>query len=578
LPRSIEVNVEDGVLVEFTYLVVMAAVVGALATLLRQPLIVGFIVVGVAAGPSGLDVLGDTEAWDLLSVAGISILLFVVGLRLDLDEVRDTGVVALIVGSAQVVVTFGAGLAVSLALRMDLVSALYVAIALTFSSTIIVVKLLSDKREIDSLHGRISVGILIVQDLLVVAVMIAVSAVGVEGDGDTLRLGLEVVLKGALMVVGLAIAMRWFIHPLFSVLGRSQELLVLGAIAWAMSFAVLGEELGFSTEVGAFLAGISLASTRFRDAIGGRLVSLRDFMLLFFFVTLGASLDLSLLGSQLGMAIVLASFVLLGKPLIVMGVMGMMGYRARTGFLAGLTLAQISEFSLILGTLGLGVGHIDEDTLALITLVGLITIAVSAYGISYSHAIYDLVAPALGRFERADPRRETNIQSHERAEIVVLGIGRFGGEILQRLVDRGRRTMGIDFDPQVVRFWEARGIQVKYGDAEDPELYNSIPLSASWVVSTLPTLHANRHLMEVLRERGYRGRLALTAHRRAVADAMTNAGADLVLVPFAEAAVQAADYLCGDEAHPHGYTSRWIEPATGEESIGDVDGRDGGLV
>lgn len=565
----------DGILVEFTYLVVLAATIGAVATLLRQPLVVAFIVVGVAVGPSGLDVLGDTEAWDLLSVAGISILLFVVGLRLDLDEVRDTGVVALVVGTAQVIVTFGAGFALALALRMDVISALYVAIALTFSSTIIVVKLLSDKREIDSLHGRISVGVLIVQDLLVVAVMIAISAVGVEGgegDASALRLGLEVVLKGALMVLGLAVVMRWLVEPLFSLLGRSQELLVLGAIAWAMSLAVIGEELGFSTEVGAFLAGISLASTRFRDAIGGRLVSLRDFMLLFFFVTLGASLDLSLLGSQVGLAILLALFVLVGKPLIVMSVMGVMGYRARTGFLAGVTLAQISEFSLILGTLGLGVGHIDEDTLALITLVGLITIAVSAYGISYSHWIYDQLSPALGSFERTDPHRESDDHA-DRAhpEIIVLGLGRFGGEILQRLTDRGRRTMGIDFDPQVMRFWEGRGIHVKYGDAEDPELYNSIPLSASWVVSTLPTMHANRQLMDVLRGRGYLGRFALTAHRRSVADSMSLAGADLVLVPFAEAAVQAADYICGTEVDTLGYTSRWIDPGTGKESLVDPD-------
>ncbi|MEX2032643.1 MAG: NAD(P)-binding protein, partial [Dehalococcoidia bacterium] len=204
---------------------------------------------------------------------------------------------------------------------------------------------------------------------------------------------------------------------------------------------------------------------------------------------------------------------------------------------------------------------------------------ISTYLILYSHTIYDRLAPALAIFERANPHREAVAHdNYQSPDVVVLGLGRFGGEILQRLVDRGRRTMGIDFDPQVVRFWEERGIDVKYGDAEDPELYASIPLSASWVVSTLPTLHANRHLMEVLRERGYQGRLALTAHRRTVADAMTQAGADLVLVPFAEAAIQAADYISGDEVLPAGYTSRWIEPATGEESLDGLDPFDSGLV
>ena len=556
-------SLHDGILVEFTYLVLLAAGVGAISTLLKQPLIVGFIVVGVAAGPSSLDILSDTDAWELLSLTGISILLFVVGLRLDLDEIRSTGPVALLTGLGQVAFTSAVGYVLAQLLGFGIVASIYIAVALTFSSTIIIVKLLSDKREIDSLHGRIALGFLIVQDIVVVLVMIAISALGVDGEVDPVREGIAVVPKGAGLVAGIAIAMRWLVRPLFGLLARSQELLVLGAIAWAMSIAVLGEFLGFSTEVGAFLAGISLASTRFRDAIGNRLVSLRDFLLLFFFVTLGASLDLSLLSTQLVPAILLSLFVLIGNPIIVMLIMGMMGYRSRTGFLAGLTVAQISEFSLILGALGVGVGHIDEETLALITLVGIMTIGISTYMILYSHPIDDRIAPLLDIFERKIPHREEG--EHEtvlRPEVVVLGLGRFGGELLQRLVDRQKRVMGIDFDPQVVKFWEARGITVRYGDAEDPEVYSGIPTNVDWVISTLPTLHANMHLMDVLRGRGYRGRFALTAHRKSVAEALTAAGADLVLVPFAEAAAHAATYIAGEEADLEEHTALWLDPVS----------------
>lgn len=137
--------------------------------------------------------------------------------------------------------------------------------------------------------------------------------------------------------------------------------MMLFAIAWGVSLAALGEALGFSKEVGGFLAGISLTSTPYREAIGSRLVSIRDFLLLFFFLGLGAQLDMSRLGLQVWPAIVLSLFVLIGNPLIVMIIMGLMGYRARTGYLAGLTVAQISEFSLILGALGVSLGHIDDS-------------------------------------------------------------------------------------------------------------------------------------------------------------------------------------------------------------------------
>jgi len=559
----------DGILVEFAYVLVLATIGGGIAILLRQPLIIAFIAVGILVGPTSFNLISTSDAWDLLAAIGISLLLFVVGLRLDLEEIRATGPVALITGLGQVIFTSVIGFGLALGLGLDVVPSIYVAVALTFSSTIIIVKLLSDKREIDSLHGRIAVGFLIVQDLVVVLVMIAISALAV-GDADPVREGILVVIKGIGMVAAVALAMRFVVPPLFGLLARSQELLVLGAIAWAMALAVAGEQLGFSTEVGAFLAGISLASTRFRDAIGQRLISLRDFLLLFFFVTLGAGLDLSILGDQLLPAILLSLFVLLGNPLIVVILMVLMGYRARTGFLAGLTVAQISEFSLILASLGLSVGHIDEDVVALITLVGLITIGTSTYLILYSHVIWERLSPLLSRLEREVPYRETESDlQRQRANVVILGLGRFGGALARRLVETEHSVLAIDFDPAVVRTWAAEGITVRYGDVEDPELYESLPLDADWIVSSLPTLSTNLHLLEVLRWRGYHGKVALTAHTEHAARVLTEHAADLVLVPFVEAAAHAAAYITGEERldYAHEHAPIWtatIEPVDNE--------------
>ncbi|MEX2099882.1 MAG: cation:proton antiporter family protein [Acidimicrobiia bacterium] len=540
---------------EFTALLLVAALVGALATVLRQPLIVAFIAVGLIVGPSALGLITDAEVWELLSTVGISLLLFVVGLRLDLDEIRETGPVALLTGLGQVLFTSAVGYAIAIGIGLSPVAALYVAVALTFSSTIIIVKLLSDKREIDALHGRIAVGFLIVQDLVVVIAMIGISAIGAgageagANDASPLRDGLLVVGKGALFVATLALLMRFATAPIFGVLARSPELLVLGAIAWATLFAAGAETLGFSREVGAFLAGVALASTPYRDAIGARLVSMRDFLLLFFFVTLGASLDLSLLGTQILPAIAFSAFVLIGNPVIVMLIMGLMGYRKRTGFLAGLTVAQISEFSLILAALGLSLGHIEEDTMALITLVGLVTIGLSTYLILYSHQIYDRLAPWLEVFERKVPAREMRHDDDDtaRAEVIVFGLGRYGGELMQRLTDAGVRVMGVDFDPGAVRNAVRRGLHARFGDAEDPELPQTLGLrSAEWVVSALTGVPINLAVLRAMRAHGFRGRIALTAHSEREARSLEQAGADLVLRPFVDAAAQAAVLIGGE--------------------------------
>lgn len=541
--------VVESVFYEITALLLLAVVVGALAVRLRQPLILAFIAVGIAASPTGLAWGGTREQVELLATLGISLLLFVVGLKLDFTLIRSLGPVALATGLGQVIFTSVLGYVIALALGMDHIPAVYVAVALTFSSTIIIVKLLSDKREIDSLHGRIAVGFLIVQDILVVVAMIGLSALGVasatEGSAGTALLA--VALKGAGLLIVLGLLMRYVLPRLLHHLARSTELLVLAGIAWAITLAALGDYLGFSKEVGAFLAGVSIASTPYRESISTRLVSLRDFLLLFFFVGLGAQIDLPSLGAQIIPATVLSLFVLIGNPLIVMAIMGFMGYRRRTGLLAGLTVAQISEFSLILGALGVSLGHIDRDTLGLITLVGLVTIGLSTYMILYSHPLYERLAPYLGIFERAMPYRERNLDDGVHplaADVILFGLGRYGGNLAHQLRAQGVTVLGVDFDPQAVREWQRQGWSAQYGDAEDPEFPAALPLAeARWVVSTVPQLDAGLALLHALRQHDFRGRAALTAHTEQDAQQLRQKGAERVFMPFADAAQQAAETI-----------------------------------
>ncbi len=416
---------------------------GFVGLLARQPLIVAFIAVGVLAGPDVLGFATSTSFIETLSQLSIAVLLFLVGLKLDVSLAVSLGRVAIATGLGQVGFTAVVGFGICLGLGLDVVSAVYVSIALTFSSTIIIVKLLSDKQEIDALHGKVALGFLIVQDIFVVLCMVVLSAIGIGAGGETGSiLDVMFVFGGGLAMVGLVgVFIRYLADPLLGLMSRSPELLVIFAVGWAAGFAAIGDAIGLGKELGGLLAGASFASTQFREAIGSRLASLRDFLLLFFFIHLGAALDLSTLGAQVGPAIVLSLFVLIGNPLIVMAIMGYMGYRKRTGFLAGLTVAQISEFSLIFMAMGISIGHVGNDAMGLVTLVGLVTITLSVYMITWSHHLYGWLEPYLGRFERDHAFREETQggTTGPGYDFVIFGLGRYGSKIGQRLWPRATR-------------------------------------------------------------------------------------------------------------------------------------------
>ncbi|WP_299442920.1 cation:proton antiporter family protein [uncultured Rhodospira sp.] len=555
------------VFLEFSIILLFSTLIGAVGLLLRQPLIVSFIAAGILAGHSVLGLVQSEEQIRVLAEFGIALLLFVVGLKLDLGLIRTVGGVALITGLGQVVFTSVIGFVLCLGLGFEPLPSMYIAVALTFSSTIIIVKLLSDKGEIDALHGRIALGFLIVQDIVVVLVMIVLSSMGArEGatatDPGLISSLLMIVVKGGLFLAVVAAFMRWLAEPILRRLAESAELLVLFAVAWAVVLASVGEVMGFSKEMGAFLAGVSLASTHYREAIGARLVSLRDFLLLFFFIHLGSGLDMGLIGEQVVPALWLSLFVLIGNPLIVLILMGLLGYRKRTGFLAGLTVAQISEFSLIFAALGLSLGHIGLDHVGLITLVGLITIGLSTYMIIYSQWLYARMEPLLGMFERRDPAQEAalmdRLSENARFDVIIIGLGRFGSNIAHGLRQQGWSVLGIDFDPSAMRDGPHRDYPVLFGDATDPEFLKDLPVQhGQWIVNAWrvrPEGAAGGNsilvMLKTLKAQGYPGRVAVTAQTAAEVPFYRDHGADLVLLPFADAATRAVERL-GDARAGH---------------------------
>ena len=541
---------------EITSLLVLTAIIGFIGAFLRQPLIVCFIVVGLVAGPSALDIVHSTEKIHLLSELGIALLLFLVGIKLDLKLIKSIGPVSLLTGLGQVIFTSIIGFGIGLLLGLDTTTSIYVAVALTFSSTIIIVKLLSDKREIDSLHGQIALGFLIVQDLVVVFSMIVLSAIGMGAsqDGDALEIVSRVVISAIALVAFVICFIKYIANPLTSKLAKTPELLVVFALAFATLFATVGKVVGLGMEIGGLLAGVAVASTPIKESISSRLGPLRDFLLLFFFIALGSTLDLSLLGDYLFEAIVFSIFVLVGNPLIVLVIMGILGYRKRTGFLAGLTVAQISEFSLIFITMGVTITHLESKVLGLVTLVGIITIASSTYMITYSHKLFELLEPYLHIFERKETSKEIKPSSAlktNKYDIVIFGFGRFGTSVATQLHKKNYSILVVDFNPDALAEAKILGVPFIYGDVTDAEFVAELPMNyTKWIVSTIPTHHlglaiddTRKTIVQLSRAAGYSGKFAVVSHTDSENRKLIEQGIDLILRPYLDAATRATERL-----------------------------------
>ena len=537
-----------GAFEQLAAILVVSALAALLAVLLRQPILLGLLIAGIALGPGVLGLVRIDESITLLAEVGIALLLFLVGLKLDVRIVARLGPVALVVGLAQIVLTFLLGLGIAAAFGRTGIAAIYLGLALTFSSTVVVVKLLTDVRMIDRLHGRLAVGILVIQDIVVVLAMIALTATA--GDG-ALAIGefVGVLLRGVVLVLASLVLGRFVATPTMHLLGRQAELLVLGAIAWAVSFGALSTILGFSAEVGAFLAGMTLASTPYREAISGRLTPLRDFLLLFFFIEIGAGIDPASLRAGLPIALTLSAAALIAKPIIVTGLLSLAGHRQKVSLATGITLAQISEFSLILVALGVAQGSVGSDIAGIVTTTALITIAVSSQMIARTERLVDRLSSRLPRLERRVAGHATFEDGPPlRPDVIVVGLGRFGSTVVEELLDRGEHVVGVDFDPRAVA--EGRlGIPILYGDADDPSLGEQLPLEGSrWVVSTLRSLEANLTLVRSLRLNGYPGAIAVASEDPADCERLRAAGADVTIQPLHVAAAPLVARLDADDA------------------------------
>lgn len=519
----------EGVFAQLSFVLVIAAAIAFAMRLLKQPLIVGYIVTGIIVGPGLLSLVSDKEAFDAFSEIGIALLLFIIGLELSMGVIKKLGKPVFLT-AASILFTIGTiGFLVGSAFQFTFVESLLVGLAMFFSSTIIIAKVLSDKKEITRLNGQIAIGVILLDDIVATFALLFVAA---NKAGHALS-GFEIailVLKGILVTAILAFLSVKVLPKVTKYMAKSQELLFLFALAWGFGVATLINYVGFSIEIGALFAGVALAHLPYAGQIGARLKPLRDFFVILFFISLGEHMQLSNLATAILPAIALSLIVLILKPLVVMVSLGLLGYTRRTSFKTGINLSQISEFSIILIVLAASTGVVSGMISAIITLVALITITVSAYLMQYDNLIYRKLEKHLSMFERATAADKQ--KTAKRYPLVLIGYQNGGHQYLKTFRSLKKRFVVVDYNPDAIDELERANIDYLYGDVTDPELLAEINMDAvKLIVNTIGDHDVNVGFVRYVRRRNDSAVIVCYSSNYSEAAELYKLGVSYVMLP-----------------------------------------------
>lgn len=488
---------------EISLILIVTLSVSIIMRLLKQPLIIGYILSGLIAGPYFLNIIHHESTIELLSKIGITALLFVVGLGLSPKVLREVGAVSAITGFGKVITSSIIGYFIGVSLGFTTVQALYIAVAITFSSTIIILKILTDKGDTNKLYGRISIGFLLIEDLIATIILVALA--GLSGVNNTANvfdivqtLGL-LLLKGFVALMVLFTISHYFLNRITNFVSRSQEFLFIAALSWGMAIAALYYKLGLSIEIGALVAGVTLSMTPYAAEVSSRLKPLRDFFITLFFILLGSHMVFESFEKLLIPVAIYFFLIFLGNPIIMFILLNLLGYSKKVGYHAGLTVSQIGEFSLILVTLGLNLGHLNREVVSLITLVSILTIASSTYLMLFNDKLYKYVQGFLNLLEFRKTLRPLP-KKDKKFDAILFGYRRAGPQFTDIFKKYNIKFLIIDFNPEIVRKAEKEGFAAEYGDASDIEFISELPLKNSkLLISTINDIDTNMVLLRSYR-------------------------------------------------------------------------------
>ena len=518
----------DNIFLQISALMAITVSIAFVVKFLRQPLLIAYIVAGIVSGPLFLNFLhGDTELFHAFSEFGVVLLLFLVGLSLNFDHIKKIGKSATIVGTSQFAFTAIVGYLLLTLLGLQMISALYIAIAITFSSTIIIVKLLAEKKDTQTVYGRHVIGVMVVQDLIAIAVMLVITSL--QGGGDLVATFTTVTVKLLALGAFVSLLARYALPRILDKVAESGEFLFIFTIAWCFGIASLLLWLGFSLEIGAIIAGLSLGSSPYQPEISSRIKPLRDFFIMVFFIILGSEMVVGELSTIILPGAVLALFILLGNTFILYIVLRWLGFTRRNSFLAGLTASQVSEFGFIVLFTGVSAGHITGTELPLFTVVALITIFLSSYAITYNEQLYRFMIPFFNIFGKdKHQQREETLEPYT---VWIFGYHRIGWRICETLKNKNIRFAVVDFDPKAISKLKHKGIPAYFGDAADVEFLESLPLEkAKMIISTLPEVDDQVTMVKHVRNKTNKTMIITNLYQLMYLDDLYNAGSNYVMM------------------------------------------------
>jgi Kef-type K+ transport system membrane component KefB len=544
----------------------VAAVLAFVANKLRQPLLLAYLLAGVLIGPQiGLRLIEDQQSIQTVSEIGLILLLFMIGLEMDLKKLLVAGKPVLVTGVLQFVLCVALGLAFFVPLGFRIgggdFGLLYVAVCCAISSTMIVVKLLYDKAELDTLPGRITLGVLVFQDIWAIVVL------GIQPNLLDPQFGtlLGSLVKGALLVAVSLFVSKAILPQLFRSVAKLPELMLIGSLAWCFMVSAGADAAGLSREMGALVAGVSISTFPYNMDVVAKVVSIRDFFVTLFFVALGMQIPMPTMG-VIEVALLASAFLIASRFLVVFPILRSLGLGHRASLLPAINLAQMSEFAMVIAAIGLGYQHIDQKTVSVLIFVFAFTSVASTYLIGYSHPLQQ----ALSRWLRKAGLDDLDAGSgdapagpaHAGKDVVLLGFFLEASALIQEYelaAPDGRhpvldRVLVIDFNPQAHAELKRRGIACLYGDVSHMEtLHHADIHDAALVVSTIPDTILkgtdNLRLLKQAQRLCPHARVIVTANGPAAALGMYEAGADYVFVPRLHSASQMAEVVAQGLEH-----------------------------
>ncbi len=518
----------EAIIFDIAIILIVSAMLAFIAKMLKQPLIPAYVLTGLIIGPL---ILGFVKNLDLIyafSEIGIAFLLFTAGLEISFRKIKEANLKKIaLIGLLQVGIIFGVVISLAGFLNLSYLQAAYIGIIMAFGSTMVDIKLLADRGELVTLHGRLVLGILLLQDL------IAIIAIVVFTTGGFAIVPLVIAFAKLAIILIMAIVLhKYILHKLFRFAARSNELLLLSSLAVLFLFIIFAYLFELSIVIGAFIAGVSLANSPFKMELGSKISPLRDFFAILFFVALGMQIVFSGVGERLVLLGVLLAGAFILKPFITLVLLRVGGYQSRTSFLTAVSLAQLSEFSLIIGFIGYGLGVLDASLLSTIILATIITMSVTPYFIDFKKGLFKFFSSPLAVLEFLPTREGLEYTKKGDKEILLIGLHRLGGSLIKEVLEKKKKLIVIDYNPEVINALKKKKISCIYGDITSPELMDKIDLKKlKLVISTIPDYEDSLHLLKKIKSINHRVKVIVIGSRISETLNLYKRGADYVVTP-----------------------------------------------